>query len=69
MADLADAFIALPGGIGTLEELFEAVSWAQLGHHAKPCVLYDVGGYYAHLVGFLDAATAEGFLTLGQQPG
>jgi len=62
MADLADAFIALPGGMGTLEELFEILTWAQLGLHAKPCGLLDVCGYFERLLGFLDRAVAEDFL-------
>jgi hypothetical protein len=62
MADLADAFVALPGGIGTLEELTEVLSWAQLGLHAKPCGVLDVAGYFERLVGFLDHAVAERFL-------
>lgn len=62
MAALADAFIALPGGIGTLEELTEVLSWAQLGLHAKPCGLLDVAGYFDRLVDFLDHAVAERFL-------
>ena len=49
MADLSDGFIALPGGIGTLEEFFEVLTWNQLGYHAKPCGLLDVAGYYACL--------------------
>jgi uncharacterized protein (TIGR00730 family) len=62
MADLSDAFVALPGGIGTLEELIEVFTWLQLGFHAKPCALLDVGGYYRHLIAFLDHAAAEGFV-------
>ncbi|MEW5764606.1 MAG: TIGR00730 family Rossman fold protein [Acidobacteriota bacterium] len=62
MADLSDAFVALPGGLGTLEELFEVWTWAQLGLHRKPLALLDAGGYFAPLVGFLDHAVAEGFL-------
>jgi len=62
MADLADAFIALPGGVGTLEELFEVWTWAQLGMHAKPCGLLDVEGYYGPLLRFVDHAVAESFL-------
>ena len=62
MADLADAFIALPGGYGTLEELFEAVTWTQLGYHAKPVGLLDVDGYFEHLVAFLDHVQGEGFV-------
>ncbi len=62
MADLADAFIALPGGLGTLEELFEALTWAQLGFHAKPCGLLDVDGFFDALTAFLDHAAAERFI-------
>jgi len=62
MAELSDAFIALPGGIGTVEELVEAMTWTQLGIHDKPCALLDVEGYYRPLVSFLDHATTEGFL-------
>jgi uncharacterized protein (TIGR00730 family) len=62
MAELADAFIALPGGIGTVEELVEAMTWTQLGIHDKPCALLDVDGYYAPFVAFVDHAVAEGFL-------
>ena len=62
MADLADAFIALPGGYGTFEELLEIVTWAQLGLHEKPCGLLNVGGYYVRLQQFLDHAVHERFL-------
>ena len=62
MAELSDAFIALPGGIGTLEELFEVYTWAQLGIHSKPLGLMDVAGYYQPLVAFLDHAVQERFL-------
>jgi uncharacterized protein (TIGR00730 family) len=62
MAELCDGFIALPGGIGTLEELFEAWTWAQIGVHAKPCALLNVAGYYDQLGAFLDHAFAEGFV-------
>ena len=62
MADLADAFIALPGGIGTLEELFEVYTWAQLGLHQKPCALLNVEGYYDGIEDFLSHAVAERFL-------
>ncbi|MBS1106568.1 MAG: hypothetical protein H6Q91_2070 [Deltaproteobacteria bacterium] len=62
MAELSGAFVALPGGIGTLEETFEAWTWTQLGLHAKPCALLDVDGYYAPLQAFLDSAVAERFV-------
>jgi uncharacterized protein (TIGR00730 family) len=62
MADLSDAFVALPGGIGTVEELVEVYTWTQLGLHAKPCALLNAGGYYDHLVRFLDHAVSERFL-------
>ncbi len=62
MADLSDAFVALPGGLGTLEEIAEALTWAQLGIHAKPCGVLDVDGYYAPLVRFLDHAVDQGFV-------
>jgi uncharacterized protein (TIGR00730 family) len=62
MAELADAFIALPGGLGTLEELAEVLSWAQLDLHTKPIGLLGVGGYFAALEAFLDHAVAEGFV-------
>lgn len=62
MADLADGFIALPGGFGTLEELFEVLTWAQLGMHGKPCALLDVDGYFDGLLQFVDHAIAQGFI-------
>jgi len=62
MAELSDAFVALPGGIGTLEELFEVWSWAQLGIHRKRVALLDVDGYYAPLLTFLDLCVDEGFV-------
>jgi uncharacterized protein (TIGR00730 family) len=62
MADLADGFIALPGGLGTLEEIFEVWTWAQLGMHHKPIAFLDIGGYYQLLSEFLDQATREGFI-------
>ena len=62
MAELADAFVALPGGIGTLEELFEVFTWSQLGLHQKPCGLLDVEGYYEGVAAFLDHAVRERFL-------
>jgi uncharacterized protein (TIGR00730 family) len=62
MAELADGFVALPGGIGTLEELIEIMTWSQLGIHAKPCGVLDAAGFYAGLQRFLDHMVAEGFL-------
>jgi uncharacterized protein (TIGR00730 family) len=62
MAELADGFIALPGGIGTLEEFFETWTWAQLGMHAKPCGLLNVAGYFDPLLQFLDHAVTEKFV-------
>lgn len=62
MADLADAFIALPGGWGTLEELFEMLTWAQLGFHAKPCGLLNVEGYFDPLLSFVAHSVQEGFV-------
>jgi len=62
MADLADSFISLPGGLGTLEEMFEVLTWAQLGFHDKPCGLLNVGGFYNDLLRFLDNANEEGFM-------
>lgn len=63
MAELSDAFIALPGGMGTLDELFEMLTWNQLGFHRKSCGLLDAGGYFSHLMAFLDHAVAERFVT------
>ena len=62
MADLSGGFVAMPGGIGTFEEIFEIWTWAQLGIHAKPCGLLNVAGYYDALSTFLDHAAAEQFL-------
>src|SRR3954470_6988591 len=62
MAALVDAFVALPGGCGTLDELFEAITWRQLALHRKPIGLFEVEGYFAPLLGFLRGAAAEGFL-------
>jgi len=62
MAELSDAFIALPGGLGTLEELFEVWTWGQLGYHAKPLGLLDVNGFYEKLGSFLDHIVDEGFV-------
>ncbi len=63
MTDLADAFLCLPGGIGTLDELFEAWSWNVLGYHAKPFCLLNVGGFWDGLIAFIDHATESGFLS------
>jgi len=62
MADLADGFIALPGGWGTLEEIFEILTWAQLGFHDKPCGLLNIAGYYDGLIGFLDNSFEQKFV-------
>jgi uncharacterized protein (TIGR00730 family) len=62
MADLSDAFIALPGGYGTLDELFEILTWAQLGIHHKPIGLLNVAGYFDALLAWIDHAVQEGFL-------
>jgi uncharacterized protein (TIGR00730 family) len=63
MTDLADAFVAIPGGIGTLDELFEAWSWNALGYHAKPFALLNEDGFWNELIAFLDTATRSGFLS------
>jgi uncharacterized protein (TIGR00730 family) len=63
MADMSDGFIALPGGIGTLEGFLEVLTWGQLGIHAKPAAILNVEGYFDQLTGFLDHAVQEGFLT------
>ncbi|MGH8693232.1 MAG: TIGR00730 family Rossman fold protein [Burkholderiales bacterium] len=62
MNDLSDAFIALPGGFGTLDEFFEVLTWSQLGFHGKPCALLNVAGYYDRMLAMLDHAVAERFL-------
>lgn len=62
MAELSDGFIAMPGGIGTMEEIFEVLSWAQLGIHEKPCGLLNVAGYYDPLMQFLDHAVGQDFI-------
>lgn len=62
MADMADAFVALPGGAGTLEEIFEVWTWAQLGHHQKPCAFYNVEGFYEPLFGMIEQMMKTGFL-------
>ena len=63
MTDLADAFIALPGGIGTLDELFEAWSWNALGYHAKPFAILNVDGFWDSMITFLDHVTVSGFMS------
>ena len=67
MAELSDAFVALPGGFGTFEELFEVVTWAQLGMHQKPVALFDVDEYFAPLVAMVDHAVREGFVPSEQR--
>jgi uncharacterized protein (TIGR00730 family) len=62
MAELSDAFLAMPGGLGTCEELFEVLTWAQLGIHRKPCGLLNVAGYYFPLMAFLRRSMEEGFV-------
>ncbi len=62
MSELSDAFIALPGGIGTLEEFFEVLTWAQLGFQKKPCALLNTAGYYDHLISFIGKMVSDGFL-------
>jgi uncharacterized protein (TIGR00730 family) len=62
MADISEGFIALPGGLGTIEEIFEVLTWAQLGFHKKPCALLNIKGYYDKLIQFLTHAVAEGFI-------
>lgn len=67
MASRAAAFVAMPGGYGTLEELFESVAWSQLQIHDRPIGLLNTGGYFDHLVSFLDHAVSEGFLRAGHR--
>ncbi len=62
MHELSDGYIALPGGIGTMEEFFEAVTWRQLGYHDKPIALFNVGGFYDNIDGFFEAMQRDGFL-------
>jgi uncharacterized protein (TIGR00730 family) len=62
MADRAQGFIAMPGGLGTLEELFEALTWSQLGIHRKPCGILNVGDYYQYLLSFIHHAVSQGFV-------
>jgi len=68
MAELSDGFIALPGGWGTIEEIFEMLTWAQLGFHEKPCGLLNVSGYYDHLFAFLENAIREQFVKPEYRP-
>lgn len=68
MAELSDGFVALPGGWGTIEEIFEALTWAQLGFHRKPCGLLNIAGYYDHLRSFLDHAMEHGFVREAYRP-
>lgn len=62
MEEISDGFIALPGGMGTLEEIFEVLTWSQLGYHRKPCSLLNIKGYYDFLTQFLDHTVEEGFV-------
>lgn len=68
MAELSDGFVALPGGWGTIEEIFEMLTWAQLGFHEKPCGLLNVEGYYDHLFAFLEHAIGEHFVKPEYRP-
>lgn len=67
MSDLADGFLALPGGLGTLDEFFEICTWAQLGIHTKPCGMYNVHGYFDALIAFLDQIVGHRFLSPGHR--
>ena len=67
MAELSDAFVALPGGLGTLEAFFELLTWGQLGLHKKPCAMLDAGGYFQPLVRLLDHMAIEGFVSRPQR--
>ena len=62
LAELSDAFVALPGGLGTMEEIFEVLTWAQLGFHFKPCGFLNVAGYFTKLLDFIDYAVNQGFI-------
>lgn len=68
MAELSDGFIALPGGWGTIEEIFEMLTWAQLGFHQKPCGLLNVASYYDHLFAFIEHSVEHRFVKRAQQP-
>jgi uncharacterized protein (TIGR00730 family) len=67
MAELADAFVALPGGLGTFEELMEAATWSKLGLQAKPCGILNVSGYFDPLIALIDGAVSNGFLSVEHQ--
>jgi uncharacterized protein (TIGR00730 family) len=69
MAELADGFAALPGGLGTLDELFEILTWRQIGLHTKPVALLDVDGFWDRLASVLDALVADGFVTESSKAG
>jgi hypothetical protein len=62
METLSDGFIAMPGGFGTLDEIFEMITWAQLKFHAKPCAFYNINGYFDHLFSYIDHMADEGFI-------
>lgn len=68
MAELSVAFVALPGGFGTLDEFCEIVTWAQLGMHKKPCILLNIGGYWNGFLKFLDDAATQGFISAANRP-
>jgi uncharacterized protein (TIGR00730 family) len=68
MAELSDGFIALPGGWGTIEEIFEMLTWAQLGFHEKPCGLLNIASYYDHLFAFLEEAVRQQFVKEEYRP-
>src|SRR5699024_10544258 len=63
MAELSDAFVALPGGFGTFEELMEVITWSQLGLHQKPVIIYNIDGYYNGLIDFIDQAAEADFIS------
>jgi uncharacterized protein (TIGR00730 family) len=67
MTELTDAFVAIPGGIGTLDELFEAWSWNALGYHAKPFAILNVDGFWDSMIAFLDHVTASGFMSAARR--
>ncbi|MFK2893958.1 LOG family protein [Dyella flagellata] len=67
MYELAQAFVALPGGFGTMDEMFEMLTWAQLGLHRHPCAFLDTQGYYGHLRSMMNHMVAEGFVTQGRR--